>query len=87
MRQETVYSSYIIVDNTIFYYERSDGNIYSTLLNGNSTPVKVTNSKIRGYFTYHNGYLYAYNFVENGGKEEKEYIIILGKSSSYLAPY
>ncbi|MEG6523444.1 hypothetical protein [Desulfotomaculum sp. 1211_IL3151] len=72
VRQETVYSRYIIVDNTIFYYECSDGNIYSTLLNGDSTPVKVTDSKIRGFFTYHNGYHYTYNFVQSRGKEGQE---------------
>lgn len=72
VQQETAYSRYIIVDDTIFYYDSLDGNIYQTLLDGSGTPIKITSSKIRGFFTYHNGYLYTYSFVEKEGVEEQE---------------
>lgn len=71
MRQAAPYSRYIIVEDTVFYYNRSDGHIYQILLNSSEKPTKVTDSKIRGFFTYHNGYLYTYSFVQNGGKENK----------------
>jgi len=72
VHRAAAYSRYIIVGETVFYYNSSDGNIYQALLNSSEKPTKVTSSKIRGFFTYHNGYLYTYRFVETNGVEEQE---------------
>jgi hypothetical protein len=85
VRQAAPYSRYIIVEDTVFYYNRSDGHIYQILLNSSEKPTKVTDSKIRGFFTYHNGYLYTYSFVQNGGKEEQEVRIYQVKPSASAA--
>lgn len=69
-RESTVYDWYIIVGNDIYYYA-SDENIYKTSLQNGGTPVKISSAPLGRtgkYFTYSNGYLFAYDF-DNSGKQ------------------
>ena len=55
--------SYTIINNDIYYWE--NGHIYKESLHNNVGRTKITDrefGRTGKYFTYHNGYIYAYDF-------------------------
>lgn len=66
MSESTYGRSYIIIENQIYYWE--DGHIYKKSLIYEDTPTKVNEiplGRTGKYFSYHNGYIYTYDFIGN----------------------
>lgn len=71
LRSESpIYSRYIIVEDMIYYYGQ-EGNIYRAALSNSDSSVKITDSRAGKFFAYHQGYLYTYDFADDGSGEKQ----------------